>query len=124
MKWEPVIFAAELRAGQHFAVLGADVHGKAEVEAAALARCRLFCDEWEQAAAGGELSGPVDRGEVDRDGVTQLGDVLAGAATGRRSAEEITLFDSTGLAIQDLGIAAAVYSAWRQGRLEAPEVEL
>ena len=57
---------------------------------------------------------------MSRDRVTQLGDVIAGRAEGRRSAQEITLFDSTGLAIQDLGIATAVYEAWRQGRVEAP----
>jgi alanine dehydrogenase len=118
---EPVILATDLLAGQHIAVLGADAHGKAEVEAAALERCRLFCDEWEQASGGGELSGPVERGEVGREDVTQLGDVLSGATTGRGSPEEITLFDSTGLAIQDLGIATAVLEAWRDGRLaDAP----
>ena len=56
--------------------------------------------------------------------MTEIGAVLRGAAPGRRGAEEITLFDSTGLAIQDLGIVAAVYEAWRQGRIEATEVEL
>ena len=95
-------------------MLGADAHGKAEVEAAALARCRLFCDEWEQASSGGELAGAVAAGTVGRGDVTQLGDVLIGAAEGRSSAEEITLFDSTGLAIQDLAIAAAAYDAWRE----------
>jgi alanine dehydrogenase len=121
----PVVLAADLRAGQHIAVLGADAHGKAEVEPAALERCRLFCDEWEQASGGGELSGPVGRGEVRREDVTQLGDVLSRAAPGRSSAEEITLFDATGLAIQDLGIATAVIAAWRDGRLaQAPLVRL
>jgi ornithine cyclodeaminase/alanine dehydrogenase-like protein (mu-crystallin family) len=116
----PVVLAEDLRAGQHIAVLGADARGKAEVESAALARCRLFCDEWEQAAGGGELSGPVERGEVRRSDVTQLGEVLSGTAPGRAAADEITLFDSTGLAIQDLGIATAVLEAWREGRVEAP----
>jgi alanine dehydrogenase len=120
----PVVVASELRAGQHLAVLGADAHGKAEVEAAALARCRLFCDEWEQASSGGELAGSVAAGTVGRGDVTQLGDVLIGAAEGRSSAEQITLFDSTGLAIQDLAIAAAAYEAWRSGRIEAEAVEL
>ena len=59
-----------------------------------------------------------------RGDVTQLGDVLIGAAGGRSSAEEITLFDSTGLAIQDLAIAAASYDAWREGGIEAEAVEL
>ncbi|MEO8091583.1 MAG: ornithine cyclodeaminase family protein [bacterium] len=116
---QPVIERSDLRPGQHLAVLGADAHGKAEVAPAALAHCRLYCDEWEQAAAGGELSGPVSRGEVVRADVTQLGEVLAGSAPGRTSDDEITLFDSTGLAIQDLGIATAVIEAWRAGRVSA-----
>ena len=63
-------------------------------------------------------------GVVSRDDVTQLGDVIAGRSEGRRSAEEITFFDSTGLAIQDLGIAIAAYEAWRQGRIGAAAVDL
>ena len=59
---EPVVDAADLRPGQHLALLGADAHGKAEMTAAAIARCRLFCDQWEQASTGGELAGPVERG--------------------------------------------------------------
>ena len=121
---EPVIFAADLRPGQHLAVLGADAHGKAEVELDALARCRLFCDEWEQASKGGELSGAVAAGLVARDVVGELGAVIASDAPGRRDGEEITLFDSTGLAIQDLGIALAVVEAWRGGGIAAPEIEL
>jgi alanine dehydrogenase len=120
----PVILASELRAGQHLAVLGADAHGKAEVEPAALERCRVFCDEWDQASGGGELAGPVSAARIRREDVAQLGDVLTGATEGRRSNEEITLFDSTGLAIQDVAIASAVLEAWRDGRIEAQTVEL
>jgi alanine dehydrogenase len=120
----PVIYDADLRPGQHLAVLGADAHGKAEVEPPAIGRCRLFCDEWEQAAGGGELAGPVAAGGVRREDVTQLGDVLIGAAEGRRSAEEVTLFDSTGLAIQDLAIAGAAYEAWRAGGIDAQTIRL
>ena len=121
---EPVILASDLRPGQHLAVLGADAIGKAEVELAALERCRLFCDEWEQAAGGGELAGAVAAGVVSRKDVTQLGEVIAGRAEGRRSDDELTLFDSTGLAIQDLGIATAAYEAWRQGKVRAAAVDL
>ena len=120
----PVIQAGDLRPGQHLAVLGADAYGKAEVERRGLGRCRLFCDEWEQASAGGELAGAVAAGEVARERVTELGEVLTGAAEGRRDDRDITLFDSTGLAIQDLGIAIGVYQAWREGRLEAATVSL
>jgi alanine dehydrogenase len=121
---EPVIEAADLHPGQHLAVLGADAHGKAEVALDALARCRLFCDEWEQASKGGELSGGVAAGVVERSDVTEIGAVLGGAAEGRGSDDEVTLFDSTGLAIQDLGIARAVLDAHREGRVDVPSVRL
>jgi ornithine cyclodeaminase/alanine dehydrogenase-like protein (mu-crystallin family) len=121
---ERVILADDLRPGQHLAVLGADATGKAEVELTAVERCRLFCDEWEQAVGGGELAGAVAAGVVSRDDVTQLGDVIAGRADGRRSDDELTLFDSTGLAIQDLGIAIAAYEAWLAQRVGAATVEL
>jgi alanine dehydrogenase len=120
----PVIFATDLRPGQHLAVLGADAHGKAEVEIAALGRCHLFCDEWEQASKGGELSGAVGSGAVESAAVTEIGAVLLGRAEGRRGSDEITLFDSTGLATQDLGIALAVLEARRRGAVETQTVEL
>jgi ornithine cyclodeaminase/alanine dehydrogenase-like protein (mu-crystallin family) len=119
----PVILASDLRPGQHIAVLGADAHGKQEVELEAIERCRLFCDEWEQASAGGELANGVEAGIIQRDRVAQLGDVVNGNR-GRADDDEITLFDSTGLAIQDLAICRAVYDRWRSGELEAPVVEL
>lgn len=119
---EPVLSAGDLHSGQHVAALGADSHAKAELEPAAVARCRLFCDEWEQASRGGELSGIVAEGGVGRGEVTEIGDVLLGSAPGRETAEEITLFDSTGLATQDLAIAAAVLAGWRVGEIEAPTV--
>ena len=121
---EPVIDANDLVRGQHLALLGADGHGKAELTDGAVGRCRLFCDQWEQASTGGELAGPVERGLVGRDDVTDLGAVLAETAEARRSPEEITLFDSTGLAIQDLGIAIAVYQAYRRDEVEAVTVDL
>ena len=121
---EPVILAGDLRPGQHLAALGADARGKQEVELEAVGRCRLFCDEWEQASAGGELANAVDAGIAERDSVTQLGDVITGDAQGRGSEEEITLFDSTGLAIQDLAICQALYERWRDGGIEAPLVTL
>jgi ornithine cyclodeaminase/alanine dehydrogenase-like protein (mu-crystallin family) len=121
---ELVILESELRRGQHLAVLGADAHGKQEVDLAAIERCRLFCDEWEQASAGGELANAVDAGLAKREDVTQLGDVLIGVAEGRRMEDEITLFDSTGLAIQDLAICRAVYERWKTGDVDAPVVTL
>jgi alanine dehydrogenase len=102
-----------LRAGQHVSLMGADGPGKAEVAVDELARARLFCDDWAQASHGGELTAAVEAGVVARDDVTELGAVLTGTADGRRSASEITLFDSTGLAIQDLAIARAAFAKAR-----------
>jgi ornithine cyclodeaminase/alanine dehydrogenase-like protein (mu-crystallin family) len=89
--------------------MGADGPGKAEVAVGEIARAHVFCDDWEQASHGGELAAAVRAGAIARDAVTELGAVLAGEAEGRRSANDATLFDSTGLAIQDLAIAKAAY---------------
>lgn len=119
---EPVLGAGSLHPGQHVSLLGADGPGKAEVALGEISKARLFCDEWEQASHGGELTGAVEAGLVTREDVTDLGAVLTGAADGRRSHDEITLFDSTGLAIQDLAIAKAAYA--RAGELELDAIEL
>ncbi len=117
-----VLFGAgSLREGQHVSLMGADGPGKAEIAVAELARGWLFCDDWEQASHGGELAAGIRAGVVSRKQVTELGRVLAGDADGRRNAEEITLFDSTGLAIQDLAvakIAAAKTEALELSRFE------
>ena len=114
--------AGSLRPGQHVSLMGADGPGKAEIAVEELARARLFCDDWEQASHGGELAAGVDAGLIARDAVTELGRVLAGDAEGRRADDEITLFDSTGLAIQDLAIAIAAVA--KAGELSLPILAL
>jgi ornithine cyclodeaminase/alanine dehydrogenase-like protein (mu-crystallin family) len=89
-----------------------------------VASCSLFCDEWEQASHGGELTAAVAADLVQREQVTELGAVLAGDARGRPGPESVTLFDSTGLAVQDLAVAVAALEAWREGRVEAQTVVL
>ena len=120
-----IVERPDLRPGLHLNMLGADGPGKAEATVHAVAACTLFCDEWEQAVHGGELTGAVSAGLVDREAVRDLGSVLAGAGgRGRSSDQEITLFDSTGLAIQDLAIAVAAYAAWQAGASPAQTIEL
>jgi alanine dehydrogenase len=119
-----VIEAGDLRPGLHLNMLGADGPGKAEATVAAVASCALYCDEWEQASHGGELTGAVQAGLIKREQVTELGAVLAGEAPGRPGIEAVTLFDSTGLAIQDLAVAAAALEVWRDGRVGAQAVRL
>ena len=96
-----------LEAGQHVSLMGADGPEKAEVAIEELRRAHLFCDDWEQAGSKGigEVGLAAAAGIITREDVTELGQVLIGAADGRRSAGDITLFDSSGLAIQDLAIA-------------------
>jgi alanine dehydrogenase len=119
-----VVRAADLHPRMHLNMLGADGPGKAEAEIDAVVRCRLFCDEWRQASHGGELTGAVEAGVVSREQVTDLGAVLTGAAPGRESAGEITLFDSTGLAIQDLALCLALLEAHRAGAVKAQTVRI
>ena len=119
---EVVLPAGSLRPGQHVSLMGADGPGKAEIAVEELARVHIFCDDWEQASHNGDLVHAVRTGALESSQVTELGAVLAGRAPGRRDEDEITAFDSTGLAIQDLAIALAVYERYRSDPL-APAFE-
>ena len=119
---EILLGEGSLRAGQHVSLMGADGPGKAEIAVAEIARTRIFCDEWEQASHGGELAAAVEAEAISRADVTELGRVLTGDAEGRRTDDEITIFDSTGLAIQDLAIVIAAYE--RADELELQRLEL
>jgi alanine dehydrogenase len=135
-----------LRPGQHVSLMGADGPGKAEISLEELARARvvvdewdktatdgillaeprvrLFCDEWDQASHAGDIANAVQAGKIDRDDVTQLGDVLTGQAEGRQSDNDITIFDSTGLAVQDLAVAALVYERANELGMDVPTIDL
>jgi ornithine cyclodeaminase/alanine dehydrogenase-like protein (mu-crystallin family) len=117
-----VLEEGSLLAGQHASLMGADGPGKAEIAVEELARVRVFCDDWEQASHNGDLVHGVEAGVLTRSDVTELGDVLIGMAEGRNSDGDITVFDSTGLAIQDLAIALAALE--RVGELELPGIQL
>jgi alanine dehydrogenase len=119
---EIVLGQGSLRPGQHASLMGADGPGKAEIAVEELARVRVFCDDWEQASHNGDLMHAVGAGLLQREDVTQLGDVLAGKAPGRQSDDDITIFDSTGLAIQDLAIALAAMDC--ADKLELPLLDL
>jgi ornithine cyclodeaminase/alanine dehydrogenase-like protein (mu-crystallin family) len=121
---EPVIGTGDLHPGLHLNMLGADGPGKAEADPEAVAACQLFCDEWAQASHGGELTGAVEAGLVTRDQVAELGAVLTGSHPGRSASDAVTLFDSTGLAIQDLALCLALIEAHRAGRVRADTVRL
>jgi alanine dehydrogenase len=111
-----------LEPGQHVSLMGADGPGKAEIAVAELARGKVFCDEWEQASHGGELAAAVAAGAISRGDVTELGAILTEESPGRERDAEITIFDSTGLAIQDLAIAIAAFE--RAGELDLTLLDL
>jgi alanine dehydrogenase len=119
---EVLLAEGSLRPGQHVSLMGADGPGKAEIAIAEIVRAHVFCDEWEQASHGGELAAAVEVEAISREDVTELGAVLLGEAEGRRSPDDVTLFDSTGLAIQDLAVAIAAYG--RAGELDLPLLDL
>ena len=104
-----------LRAGQHVSLMGADGPAKAEIAIEELDRARVVVDEWEQASHNGDSARAGAAGTLGRGDVTELGHVLIGEQEGRRADDEITVFDSTGLAVQDLAVAALVHERWRAG---------
>ena len=119
---EVLLAEGALAPGQHASLMGADGPGKQEIAVEELARVRVFSDDWEQASHGGDIAHAVEAGVLKRADVTELGAVLAGDAEGRRSAAEATVFDSTGLAIQDLAIALAALE--RVDELDLPRLRL
>jgi ornithine cyclodeaminase/alanine dehydrogenase-like protein (mu-crystallin family) len=119
---EVLLVEGALAPGQHASLMGADGPGKQEIAVEELARVRVFSDEWEQASHGGDIAHAVEAGVLVRGDVTELGAVLAGAAEGRRAPDEATVFDSTGLAIQDLAIALAALE--RVDELDLPRFSL
>jgi ornithine cyclodeaminase len=105
---KPLFDAGLIKPGTHVAAMGADHYGKQEVPVELLRKARLFADFPTQARTLGELqhvAADIDAGRV---AVTAIGDVLRGAAHGRRNDDEITVFDSSGVAIQDLLVAHRV----------------
>ena len=119
---EVLLGEGSLRPGQHASLMGADGPGKAEIAVGELARVHVFCDDWEQASHGGELAAAVEAGLLGREDIAQIGDVLLGEAEGRRAPADITVFDSTGLALQDLAVALAALE--RVNELDLPQIAL
>ncbi len=105
----PLVKRAWLAAGVHINAIGADARGKQELEPAILREAMVVVDDREQAVHAGELNVPVSRGQFSPRRIhATLGDILLKRAAGRRSRQALTVFDSTGLAIHDVALAAEV----------------
>ena len=99
------LMAAHVSPGTHLACMGTDTVGKQEVEAALLAKARVFTDEVAQSVTIGEAQHAIKAGLMSADQITPIGDVITGRAAGRIGVDEITLFDGTGVGLQDLAVA-------------------
>lgn len=107
---EPVVKDEWIREGTHINAIGADAPGKQEIEGKLLKRAKIVVDDYEQAKHSGEINVPLSQGVItEGDIYASLGEIVAGKKRGRENDEEITLFDSTGLAIQDIATASKVY---------------
>ncbi|MFT3974594.1 MAG: ornithine cyclodeaminase family protein [Amaricoccus sp.] len=104
----PILTAAQVRPGTHLACMGTDTKGKQEVEAALLGRATVFTDEVAQSITIGEAQHAIAAGLIAEADITPIGAVINGTHRGRTSADEITLFDGTGVGLQDLAVAARV----------------
>ena len=108
---EPIVKNDWVSSGMHFNCIGADAPGKEELDPAILKRAKIIVDDWEQASHSGEINVPLSKGIITNDNVLgEIGEVVAGIKPGRTSDEEITVFTSTGLAIQDAATAYLAYT--------------
>ncbi len=103
-----VLKHAQVKPGTHIACMGTDTKGKQEVESALVARATVFTDEIAQSISIGEAQHAIANGSLNASAITELGAVINGDHAGRSSDDEITLFDGTGVGLQDLAVASKV----------------
>lgn len=103
--FEPLLMADWIKPGTHIACMGTDTKGKQEVDAALLAKATVFTDEIAQSTTIGEAQHAISSGQIAEDDITPVGAVINGTHPGRSSDDEITLFDGTGVGLQDLAVA-------------------
>lgn len=121
--FDAILMADHVSPGTHLACMGTDTKGKQEVSADLIAKATLFTDEVAQATSIGECQHAIAEGLIKEGNITPVGAVINGDHKGRTSDDEITLFDGTGVGLQDLAVAsAAVELAIEQGK--AIEVEV
>ncbi|MGR3572294.1 iminosuccinate reductase BhcD [Brevirhabdus sp.] len=106
--FDPILMDGQVKGGCHIACMGTDTKGKQELDPALLARGRVFTDEVAQSISIGEAQHAVAQGLIAEGDITQIGAVINGTAKGRGSDDELTIFDGTGVGLQDLAVAARV----------------
>jgi len=107
---KPIVRSAWIKNGTHINAIGADARGKEELEADLLKRAKIVVDDRRQALHSGEINVPLSKGVITEKNIhATLGEILVGKKKGRTAPTEITMFDSTGLAIQDVAVANLLY---------------
>jgi len=115
---KPIIESQWIEEGTHINAIGADAPGKQELETEIIKRAKIVVDSWEQANHSGEINVPLSSGEISRENVyAELGQIVNGTKKGRENDNEITVFDSTGLAIQDVAVASLAYRKAKEKRI-------
>jgi len=104
--FEPLLMKDWIKAGTHIACMGTDTRGKQEMDAALMPTVSLFTDEVAQSISIGENQHAINDGTITEADITPIGDVINGVHAGRTSDDEITLFDGTGVGLQDLAVAS------------------
>ncbi|MFQ5638932.1 MAG: ornithine cyclodeaminase family protein [bacterium] len=112
---KPLLHARDLRPGVHITAVGSDTPTKQELDTAILARAdSVVADSISQCRQRGEIHQALKAGRLTEDKIVELGNILAGRIKGRTSEEQITVVDLTGVAVQDIKIAAAVYTSFKK----------
>ncbi len=107
----PLVMNDMVSAGMHITCIGADAVGKEEIDPAILKRAKIVVDDWAQASHSGEINVPLSRGLLTKDDIwAEIGEIVANLKPGRERRDEITVFTSTGLAVQDAVTAKIAYS--------------
>lgn len=115
---EPIVKNKWISDGTHINAIGADAPGKEELDPMLLKRAKIVVDDLAQASHSGEVNVPLSKGVIKLNDIhCELGEIVAGRKKGRISEEEITVFDSTGLAIQDVAAAHLVYEKAKEKKL-------
>lgn len=115
---KPIVKKEWILPGTHINAVGADAAGKEELEPEILKKAKIVVDSWEQASHSGEINVPVSKGIItEKDIVASLGEIVCRKKKARKNDEEITIFDSTGLAIQDLYTANLVYKLAKRKKI-------
>ncbi|MCW4016594.1 MAG: alanine dehydrogenase [Candidatus Bathyarchaeota archaeon] len=108
---KPLVSAEWINDGTHINCIGADAPGKQELDPAVLLKAKIVIDDWEQSVHGGEINVPFSKGIIKQEDVWgDICEIVAGLKAGRREPEEVTIFASTGLAIQDAAAANVAYT--------------